>query len=62
MKSRIREGRSILLVQIRPRINGTKYQLLYDLYVHRIRQWYSTFFVRVPPELISLQLFYPQSC
>jgi hypothetical protein len=26
----------------------------------RIEQWYSTFFVRVPPDIISLQLYTPK--
>jgi hypothetical protein len=27
-----------------------------------LAQWYSTLFVRVPPDIISLQLCTPQSC
>jgi hypothetical protein len=29
-------------------------------YRGRLYQWYSTFFVRVPPDIISLQLFTPK--
>jgi hypothetical protein len=29
-------------------------------YINYLTQWYSTFFVRVPPDIISLQLFTPK--
>jgi hypothetical protein len=31
-------------------------------YQHLIYQWYSTFFVCVPPDIISIQLYTPISC
>jgi hypothetical protein len=29
-------------------------------FVHGLDQWYSTFFVRVPPDIIYLQLYTPK--
>jgi hypothetical protein len=39
---------------------GFKYNRFFSPRKHSLEQWYSTFFVRVPPDTISLQLCTPR--